>query len=114
MDECLELRNSLFTSLESPKKLRLKLEAVSSDIEERTKRHIYRELPFITPRPLRSGTGFGDTGYRSSEGHLEDNCSGGGNLEVTEPGMGSLTVTGPTGVEVGAKGKLGAVARRIS
>ena len=29
---------------------------------------------------------------------------------MTEPGMGSLTVTEPTGVEVGAKGKLGAVA----
>ena len=80
MDECLEVRNSLFTSLESLKKLRLKLEAVSSDIEERTMKRIYRELQFITPRTLRSGTGFGDTGHRTNEGHLEDNCPGGGNL----------------------------------
>ena len=72
------------------------------------KKRIYRELPFITLRPLRSGTGFGDTVYRSSEGHLEDNCTEGGNLSVAGPG--GLTVTGPTGVEVGAKGKLGAVA----
>ena len=110
MDECLELCNSLATSLESMKKLRLRLEVLSSDNEERTEKPKHRELSFITPRPLRSGIGFEDTGYRSSEGHLEDKCSGGENLEVTEPGMGSLTVTGPTGEENGTKGKLGAVA----
>ena len=108
MDECIELRNSLFTSLKSLKKLRLKLEAVSSDIDESTKKRIYRELRFITPRPFQSGTGFRDTGYQSSEGHLEDNCTEGGNLSVAGPG--SLTITGSTGVEVGANGKLGAVA----
>ena len=76
----------------------------------RGRRNGSTENSFITPRPLRSGTDFGDTGYRSGEGHLEDKCSRGGNLEVTEPGMGSLTVTGPTGEQDGARGKLGAVA----
>ena len=70
MDECIELCNSLSTSLESMKKLRLRLQVLSSDNEERTKKPNDRELSSITPRPLRSGSGFGDTGYRSSEGHL--------------------------------------------
>ena len=67
MDECLELRNSMFASLESLKKLRLKLEALSSDSEERLKRPIYRSSTFITPTPLRSGVDYRDTGYRSSD-----------------------------------------------
>ena len=54
MDECLELRNSTFASVESLKKLRLKLEALSSDSEERLKKPIYRSSTFITPTPLGS------------------------------------------------------------
>ena len=107
MDKCVELRSSMLASLERLRNLRIKLEGITSDSEERLKRPIYRSSFFLTPTPLRSGVDHGDTGYRSIEGHPEDKYSGGGNPEVTEPGMGSLTVTGPVGGRVVTKDKTG-------
>ena len=93
--------------MESFRKLRSLLR---NEVEAPRKQSTGEESALITPRPLRSSADFGDTRSRSSEGHLEDSCTEGGSLHVAAPGMGSLAVTGPAGVEVGAKGKLGAVA----
>ena len=62
----------------------------------------------ITPQSLRSGSDFGDTSSWSSRGHLEDSFSEGGSLNVTAPGMGSLSITGPIGDRIGATDKSGA------
>ena len=86
------------------------IEAAKVEVEAPRKESTNGDGTFITPRPLRSGADFGNTGGQSSEGHSEDSCTGGGSLHVTAPGMDSLSVTGPVGVKVGAKGKFGAVA----
>ena len=102
----------LLTIMESYRKLRNLIETVTKEVEGPRKESTDGEGALITPRPLRSSTDFGDTRSRSSEGHSEDSCSGGGSLHVTAPGMGSLSVTGPVGVKVGAKDKFGAVATK--
>jgi len=66
------------------------------------------ESTVITPQPLRSGSDFGDTSSRSSRGQLEGSFSEGGSLNVTAPGMGSLSIMGPIGDRVGATDKSGA------
>ena len=102
-----EPHNYLLASMESYQKLRDELETAKREIGTWRRRSTDGEGAFVTSRPLRSSTGFSDTRYRSSEGHLEGNCAEGGNLLVAEPG--SLTITGPVGVEVGAKGRAVAV-----
>ena len=90
--------------MENFRKLRNILETVRREAQAPKKRSISGEDAFVTPVPLRSSRGFGDTRFRSSGGHLEDSCSeGGGSLLVTE--LGSLTVTGLTGEEVAAEGR---------
>ena len=59
MEECLDLHKSLLTSLESFRKLRHKLEALSREIEARKKRSTSREGAFVTPVPLWSSRDFG-------------------------------------------------------
>ena len=84
-----ESPNYLLASMESYRKLREQLDAMKQEIGAWRRRISDSSSTFITPRPLRSGADYRDTGYRSSEGHSEDSFSEGGNLQVTEPGMGS-------------------------
>jgi len=100
----------LLAIMEGYRKLRNLIEAAKVEVEAPRKESTRGEGTFITPRPLRSGADFGNTSSRSSEGHSEDTCSGGGSLQVMAPGMGSLSVTEPVGGKFGAKGKFGAVA----
>ena len=69
------------------------------------------EDAFIALTSLWPKVDFRSTRFWGSQGHAEDACSEGGgrggNVLVSEPG--SLTVTRPAGVVVGAEGKLGAV-----
>ena len=102
--------NYLLTSMKSYQKLRDQLDATKKEIGVCRRRIADSSGIFITQRPLRSGADYGDAGYRSSEGHSEDSFSEGGNLHVTAPGMGSLSVTGSVGDKVGAKNKFGALA----
>ena len=109
MEDLSDFHNYLLATPESFRKLRYVPETVEEEVEAPKKRSIPGEDVFIEPIPLWSSTAIRNTRFRGSEGHLEDSCrDGGGNLLVAGPG--SLTVTGPTRVEVGAKGKLGAVA----
>jgi len=75
MAELPDLHNYLITNLESSRKLQNELEAVRKEIETRKKRSIFGEGAFVAPVPLRSGRGFGDARFWSSEGHSEGSCS---------------------------------------
>ena len=101
-----DFHNYLLATPESFRKLRYIPETVEKEVEAPKKRSIPGEDVFIEPVPLWSSTAIRNTRFRGSEGYLEDSCrDGGGNVLVVGPG--SLTVTGPTRVEVGAKGSIG-------
>ena len=104
MEEYSDLHNYLLPTSESFRKLRYVPETVEKEVEAHEEEGISGGDAFVTSAPLQSGRDFGDARLRGSQGHLEDGCSGGGeNLLVAEPG--SLAVTGPAGVVVGAKGR---------
>jgi len=85
----------LITIMEGYRKLRNLIGAAKAETEAPREERTGGRCTIITPQPLRSGSDFGDTRSRRHRGPSEDGSSEGGSLNVTAPGMGSLSVTGP-------------------